>query len=204
MIEYLLLFWFCAMSGILIPAPEDLALVAAGVRVHDGAMGFPLVAFVAGSGILLRDGFFYGLGRVLGDRVLQHRWIRRLVGDGGLDRARQLVARRGSVAVLISRMLVGFRATAFLVAGTMGVRPMAFLVWDLVGLVITVPAVIGLGYLFGEQAAAAVQWTLDHSWQVVPALLFVGALAWLRGAWRRRVNARESAPLPENPAVSST
>lgn len=175
---YLLLFGLCALSGIAIPAPEDLALVVAGVQVHEGTLALPAAALVAGVAIFLRDSLFFAVGHLVGERVLSHRIALRVIGESRLDRARELVERRGSIAVLVGRGLVGFRSAAFLVAGAMGVRPSAFVLWDVVGLVVTVPLVMGLGFGFGDQATLAVQWIVEHPAAVVAAAATVAVVWW--------------------------
>ena len=46
---------------------------------------------------------------------------------------------------------MGVRATGFLVSGAMGVRPRDFVLWDAMGLVITTPVMMLLGYALGRE-----------------------------------------------------
>jgi membrane protein DedA with SNARE-associated domain len=103
-----------------------------------------------------------------------------------------MVEARGGRAVLISRFLIGFRSSGFLVSGALGVRPRDFLLWDVVGLVISVPIVLGLGLVFGGPITAAVEWVLDHRWLVLIALV-VGGTGWFGWTrWRSKGSDDES------------
>ncbi len=183
MTGYLLLFWVCLTSGLLIPAPEDLALVVAGVQVSDGVLELLPTIAVASVAILLRDALFFGVGRVLGEKVLERPLVRRVVGDDAIARARGLVERRGSLAVLAARAMLGFRTAGFLVAGAMGVRRSAFLLWDCIGLALSVPLVLGLGMVLGDQATVGIAWMADHG-ALFGIALFALGLGWL--AYTRR------------------
>ncbi|MGZ6212686.1 MAG: DedA family protein, partial [Candidatus Binataceae bacterium] len=45
----------------------------------------------------------------------------------------------------------GLRALVYLTAGSLGVSPLRFFLYDLAGAVISVPIVVTLGYLFGNE-----------------------------------------------------
>ena len=59
--------------------------------------------------------------------------------------------RHGHRAVFYARFLAGLRALVYLEAGSLGVPISRFLMYDLLGAVISVPLVVSLGYLFGNQ-----------------------------------------------------
>jgi membrane protein DedA with SNARE-associated domain len=57
----------------------------------------------------------------------------------------------GARAIFYARFLAGLRALVYLSAGSFGVRPAVFLLYDLLGALISVPIVVTLGYVFGRQ-----------------------------------------------------
>ena len=59
--------------------------------------------------------------------------------------------RHGHRAIFYARFLAGLRALVYLSAGSFGVPPSVFLFYDLLGALISVPIVVTLGYVFGEQ-----------------------------------------------------
>lgn len=177
------LFAFCALSGIAFPVPEDVSLLYAGMRVESGAWSWAPTIAVAAAGVLTRDLVAYGVGRALGRWVLGARFVVTMVGKNRLDRARALVRRHGSRAVLFGRFMIGLRAPVFLVAGAVGTPVSKFVAWDLVGLAVTVPGVIVAGAFFGPPLVDVVFAAAQSSQVVLPLVLGVIALAWF--AWSR-------------------
>ncbi len=177
------LFLFCLCSGLLLPLPEDIPLLYAGTRVQAGELQWAPTIAVALVGVLLRDIAAYGIGRFVGEWFLSRPSVVRLIGVKRLQRARDLVALRGSSAVFAGRFLVGLRAPIFLVAGAMGVSFRRFLVWNLLGLLLVVPGTLVLGFAFGPPLADGAFWVVRQGRGVMGgvALVVVG-LTLLR--WR--------------------
>ncbi len=169
---------FCAVSGILVPLPEDFSLIYAGVKLQSGHFQWLPTLAVTILGVGLRDVFAYLIGRSLGSWLLDRGWVRRLFGGSRLDRAQALIARRGPSAVLMGRFFVGFRASVFIAAGAMGVSFRAFVLWDGLGLLVAVPATVALGYVFGNPIADLVFWVLQRAQAAVGLGVGLG-LAWL-------------------------
>ncbi len=89
-----------AFLGVVIPA--EAAVLLGGVLAHEQVL--PLWAVIAAAvlGAVIGDSVGYEVGRRYGDALLA-RAPRRLVKPASIDRARQVVARRGGPAVLIGR-----------------------------------------------------------------------------------------------------
>lgn len=183
------LFFFCAVSGIVFPVPEDVALVYAGMRVQTGEAAWVLTLLVAIAGVLARDALAYGIGRALGDWVLDHAVVQRVIGARRLDRARAMVDRSGSRAVMAGRFLIGLRAPVFMACGAARVPFARFLAWDLLGLFLAVPLAVGLGYAFGAPLFDGAFWVIAQVRPYGLALLgslVIGSLVWI--AWNRETS----------------
>lgn len=193
------LFAFCLVSGLLVPLPEDLSLLYAGMRIGSGEMAVVPTLVVAMVGVTGRDVIAYAFGRFVGDQVLSIPWVRRLVGGQKVDLARRMVASHGVGAVLVGRFFVGLRAPVFLIAGASGVGFRKFLAVDLVGMLVAVPVVVWLGYVYGEPLAEDVLWLVRNArWIVIGAFVVVGAIAWRRWHVERRAAANATSdPSPE-------
>ena len=84
-----------------------------------------------------------------------------------------MVRERGSVAVLIGRFLIGFRAPIFAVAGASHVPFRKFVGWNTLGMLIAVPGVIWLGWFFGEPITDTVFFAMARAREVVALLFFL-------------------------------
>ena len=145
--------------------------MTAGYLIADGAR--PLLSTLALClvGIGCRDSLVMLLGRSLGHGLLERRWLQRLLSKGRIERSRQLLLDNQPKAILIARFLPGLRVPIFLVAGTLGLPWRTFFLFDGLGLCVTVPLEVFLGYHIGP---SAVQWFLNTSgWQAVFAVAFV-------------------------------
>lgn len=189
--SYASLWMACASSGILVPVPEDLPLVWAGIRVADGEWSAALTVLAALLGVGARDIIAWLAGRALGAVLLDGTRANGWIGRRNVEWARRVVDRHGAFAVFLGRFFVGFRAPVFAVAGAMGVPFRSFLLYDGVGLLLAVPLTLSLGWAFGHPVLtfvlAAVSW--GRTWiapiGVAAALAVTAAWQWRRMAVRR-------------------
>lgn len=157
------LFAVCMIAGLLVPVPEDIVLLYVGMAVHDGDLLWTPTIFAVCAGVLVRDVLAYWVGRKFGDWLLQKPLAERVFGSERLMRARLMFERRGVWAVMIGRCMVGMRVPVFMVGGSMRTSFRTFLVWDTIGVLITVPAIVALGWMFGEPFTRTVTEVLAHT-----------------------------------------
>ena len=181
-----LVFATCAVSGLLLPVPEDVPVLVAGIAAAAGELGAPEAVGAALAGVLVRDVALYAVGRASGEALLRRPWVVRVIGEHRLDAARALFSTNGPRATFVGRFFIGFRAPVFVTAGALGVPARAFLLWDGLGLVVMVPTMFAVGYVFGKPALGGLEWIVDRAWIAVVAAIVVGVAAW---AWRRRSRA---------------
>jgi len=172
------LFFMCSLSGLLVPVPEDVALLYAGLRVGSGAFGWGPALIIAMIGVFIRDVLAFGIGRLVGDKVLSRPSLRRMLGERRLARASSMVERNATTSVLFGRGFIGFRTPVFFVAGASGVSLRRFALVDALGILVTVPAVVIVGYAFGEPMLdVGLQLMRSTRWLAVGFTLL--ALLWL-------------------------
>ena len=181
---YVVLFAVCAATGLGVPLPEDVTVLATGTQIASGLVWWPIAIPVVILGFLTRDLIAWTLGRFVGDWLLRRPLVRRWFGPK-LDRAREMIARRGPMAVLVARFTIGMRVALFLMTGAMRVPLPRFIAWDLLGLIITIPAGLTLGYVFGVPLTNAVR-ELPIGTLVSGAVLLLFAVA--GGWWALRVH----------------
>jgi membrane protein DedA with SNARE-associated domain len=172
MTSTIVLFLALCSAGLLVnPLPEDVILMTAGYLIADGARPLASTLALCLVGIGCRDSLVMLLGRSLGHGLLERRWLQRLLSKGRIERSRQLLLDNQPKAILIARFLPGLRVPIFLVAGTLGLPWRTFFLFDGLGLCVTVPLEVFLGYHIGP---SAVQWFLNTSgWQAVFVVAFV-------------------------------
>ena len=148
---YLGLFVVLMLCGLGLPIPEDVALLAGGYMVHRGITRYPITLAVSLLGVVAGDNSLYFIGRRFGSGVVRYFGIGRPGRQVQIQRIQKFMERHGHRAIFYARFLAGLRALIYLSAGSFGVRPAIFFVYDLMGALISVPIVVTLGYVFGEQ-----------------------------------------------------
>lgn len=184
----------CASSGVLVPVPEDLPLVWAGIQVADGAWAVLPTLAVAIVGVGCRDLAMWSIGRALGRVLLDGDRGRFLFGRRNLAWAHGFVERHGPKAVLFGRFLVGFRAPVFAAAGAVGVPFRSFVLFDGIGLLVAVPLAVSVGWAFGHPVVALLTGVLAwaRAW-VAPLVVLTIAVALGTVQWRRSASRRQAA-----------
>jgi membrane protein DedA with SNARE-associated domain len=173
------------LAGFGVPIPEDVVLIAGGVLAHQSQLPWALVLVALYAGAIGADCILYGLAHRYGEQLLSRapfRWI--LSGERRL-RVRRLYAEYGARAVFVGRHLGGVRALVFAMAAVEGVPFRAFLFWDSLAGLVTVPAVFGLGYLFSSHASAVAQGLARAEHWALFALALAAGAGWLVWRWRR-------------------
>jgi len=143
------------LSTLIVPLPEELALLGAGCWAHAGALplwGAWLAAWLA---IVIGDTASYLIGRSFLPRLLRTRFGKRIVAPDLRKWGEDLVRRHGFRAILLGRFLVALRGPVYLAIGGSKYPMLRFeLINGCVGL-IEVALLVGLGYQFGRSAKLA-------------------------------------------------
>lgn len=148
--------------------PGDTIVIVAGTAVASFWEGTALVgAIVAGS--LIGESIGFWLGRVLGPR-LRHSRFGRWIGEVHWQRAERYLARRGGLAILISRFLPVLHSVVPLTVGMSGYRYRRFLAW-------TAPACVVWASLYVSVAGVAAGTYRDLADSLhFAGYIFIGAL----------------------------
>lgn len=139
------------LCGIGLPLPEETFLLAAGLLLHKGEVEFLPITLLCSAAILLGDSLPYFLGRRYGMRALEIPWVARMLHPERFQRFRKRFDDHGNWAIFGCRFLPMLRIPGYFVAGTLGMRYTRLLLLDGIGVLLSVPASIYLGKLFGGQ-----------------------------------------------------
>jgi membrane protein DedA with SNARE-associated domain len=184
------LFIILLLCGLGMPLPEDVALLAGGYMVHRGITRYPITLAVALVGVVAGDNSLFFIGRRFGTGIVKYFGVARPGRQLQIERIQAFMRRHGHRAIFYARFLAGLRALIYLSAGSFGVRPTQFLIYDLAGAMISVPVVVSLGYLFGEQLETLVRYIGGFE----RLILVVAALSLAIYGTRTLVMARSAQP----------
>jgi membrane-associated protein len=149
---YIAMFLLLVASGMGLPLPEDIPLIAAGVSVARGSMTWPLAASAAWLGMMVGDSILYILGYALGWRVVHLPLIGRHLKPTRLRQCELWFERWGVWAVGIGRMFAGIRTAMVVAAGTLHYTYLKMIAADAVAATISGGAFMILGYWAGKHA----------------------------------------------------
>jgi membrane-associated protein len=128
--------------------PGETAAVLGGVAAGRGTVGLALMLLAVVLAAILGDSVGYEVGRTMGPRILRARMLDR--HKARIDVARDLLVRRGSVAVFLGRSVAFFRAVMPALAGVAQMPYRRFLVANAAGGIVWGVATVLLGYLAGN------------------------------------------------------
>lgn len=171
-------------AGLVVPG--EIAVLIGGVVAHDGALPLWSVVVAAVAGAVSGDQIGYLVGRRYGPR-LTDRMPARVRRSGDVDRALDLLRRRGAPAVALGRWVAVLRALVPGLAGMSGLRRVPFTVANVLGGALWATTVAVLGYLAGA-SYRALEHRLGLGSEILLGVLVLGGALWWWRARRRRAN----------------
>ena len=162
------------LSTVVVPLPEEMALLGAGWLAHSGQVTL-WGAFLAGwLAIVLGDATTFTIGRLFLPRLLASRIGRRVVSPEAREWADGLVVRHGFRAIVLGRFLVALRGPVYLAVGASKYPPAKFLLINGAVALVEVGIVVFAGYHFGRSGALVgkIRW-IDAAIAVSIVIAFV-------------------------------
>ena len=147
--SYLGMFVFIALSGYIIPIPEEILLLLTGYLADLGYLNIYIAGCVAILGVLAGDNILFWLSRLEGSRIVDK--LKHKIRKRELQKYRNLMKRNMGKTIFILRFVVGLRFFSPLIAGSMKVRWKTFQLYNLLAVLIYTPIFIFLGYYFHNQ-----------------------------------------------------
>ncbi|SHM40259.1 DedA family protein [Rhodanobacter sp. OK091] len=187
---YIAVFIALMICGAGLPLPEDITLVAGGVIAGLGYANVHAMFALAMFGVLLGDAGIFLLGHHYGARILQWRFVARVLTPSRYAMVQEKFARYGNRMLFFARFLPGMRTTIYLTAGTTHrVSFLRFLLIDTLAALISVPFWVYLGYFGADNHEWLVMWIQrgqSSLWALVGVLSLTLLVLW----WRHRRRAR--------------
>ncbi|MEO9215249.1 MAG: DedA family protein [Rhodanobacter sp.] len=187
---YIAMFIALMICGAGLPLPEDITLVAGGVIAGLGFANVHAMFALAMFGVLLGDSAIFLLGHHYGARILQWRFVARVLTPSRYAKVQEKFAQYGNRMLFFARFLPGMRTTIYLTAGTTHrVSFLRFLLIDTLAALISVPFWVYLGYFGADNHEWLVKWIRrgqSSLWALVGILALTALVLW----WRHRRRAR--------------
>ena len=175
--SYLGIVVFLALTGIGLPIPEEVPIVAAGVASRAQALHWYYALPACLVGALLGDSLMYAIGRFFGAKVLkEHPWWSGFLTPEREQTIEALINKHGIKAFFVARFLVGLRSPFYLTAGILRVKYRWFLFADFICASVVIGGFFGLAYLFGDRITGLIQ-SIERGFTVVAVLVALVALA---------------------------
>lgn len=168
------------VAALAMPIPEDIMLLAAGVLVFRGEVSYVEALVACAIGVFLGDTTIFLLARRLGPAALSRRPLRWLITPERHAKIEEMFAKYGSFIVFMARHMAGLRAPTFAMAGIHKMPITKFWLWDGLGLCVSAPVVIGIGYWLADNLdeARALMGRFEMVVLCVLAVLLLGFLIW--------------------------
>jgi membrane protein DedA with SNARE-associated domain/rhodanese-related sulfurtransferase len=164
-----------------LPIPAVPLVMLAGARVADHPLYGVEAMLVAVAASALGDLAWYAAGRLQGHRVLRLLCKISLSPDTCVRQSESTFTRYGIATLVIAKFVPGLSTLAPPLAGALGMKLSAFMLFNTLGAVLWAGAALVLGLLFAAQIDAVLNTLTDMG---VYALVLVGVLLALYIAWR--------------------
>jgi membrane protein DedA with SNARE-associated domain len=187
---YLAIFLFVVLGNVGLPVPEETILALAGYLVWGGKLRLALVLAVGILSAAAGDNLGYWIGRKYGRDAIERYEHRVLVAPERLDSIWRFVTRHGPLGVFAARFIPGLRSLAGPLAGAAGLRPLPFLVANLLGACVYVPYAVGIGYAVGYGLGQYVERVRHVVGEVEHIVLIAAAILTVALLGRRALRAR--------------
>lgn len=179
---YLGTFLALVAAGVGFPIPEELPIVFAGAMVghaaEDGlSLRWWIMLPICILGVVISDGMLYGMGRFWGPRLLEKRFMRRLIPPDKRARIEENFQTYGVLVLLFARFLPAIRSPIFIMAGVTRVSFARFLLADGIYAIPGVTLLFTLAFWFGDQFRDLVVSAEGKVEKLRPILILLGLTA---------------------------
>ncbi len=198
-ISYLGIILVLILTGVGLPIPEEVPIIAAGIASSVGTLN-PLWAFLSCLvGALLGDAVIYAIGYHFGHSlVTRHPRFAHLLHAEYEAKIEEMIRRHGLKVFFLSRFMVGIRAPVYLTAGVLRMSFRRFVLIDMLCATSVVGLFFGLSYAYGEQLTGWIRRSeIGLTAIIVVAAAVVGGYFLLRHLRQKKIMAAQTPPSPD-------
>jgi membrane protein DedA with SNARE-associated domain len=149
---YILVFGLLLACGLGLPLPEDITLIVGGVLAYYGVCDIWPMMVVCFLGVMVGDAIMFTLGAKYGRPLMKKAFFQKILPEDRLKLASdKFKSKSGNRVLFAARFMPGLRAPMFFSAGLLHVPFSRFLIWDGLAAFLSVPAIVGAVYYFGDE-----------------------------------------------------
>lgn len=178
---YLIVFGILLACGLGLPIPEDITLVVGGVLAYYGLCNVWVMIAVCLAGVMVGDSIVYGLGRKYGRELTRKWFFRRILSEERLEIVQSKFQKYGNKLIFAARFMPGLRAPIFFSAGVLHLPFRVFFWFDGFAALLSVPAIIGSVYHFGDEIEKVIQIIRRLEYGIL--LVIIGGIVLMIGKW---------------------
>ena len=178
---YMLIFGILMLCGLGFPMPEDIVLFAAGVLSYYGLSDVYMMIVVSMVGVLGGDSIIFFLGSKYGRKLTKKRFFSRILTEERLIEVQKRFHEKGTRLIFAARFMPGLRAPIFFSAGTLHVPFRTFLLYDGTAALLSVPAIVGLVYYWGDDLDWIMRTIQRAEYGII--LVILAVIAAIAGKW---------------------
>ena len=169
---YFMIFGMLLLCGFGLPIPEDVTIFAAGLLVYYGVCNFWIMLLVCMAGVMVGDSIMWWLGNKYGRRLSKKWWFQKFISEDRIQEAsHKLNKKSGGKILFAARFMPGLRAPMFFTSGFLHVPFWRFFIWDGLAAVLSVPAILGAVYYWGDQIDQVVRWIKRAEYGIIGVIV---------------------------------
>ncbi|MFZ2038706.1 MAG: DedA family protein [Minisyncoccia bacterium] len=146
--SYLALFVLAFFSGIVVPVPEEIIIIAAGWFVSRGFMNLPISWFIIILAIFISDNLIFRLCRT--DNHLINKFRNRVLAMK-IMKHRDYMEKHIDKTIFLSRFIPFMRFVGPILAATIKTPKKDFFIFNTLAIVVYTTLILSVGYFFSDQ-----------------------------------------------------
>lgn len=146
---YIGLLFILFLCGLGIPLPEEIILMLGGYLIYEGLTHYTQTVFMGIIGVVVGDLTLYTIGSKWGGDIINHHRFSWIFTPKRMEKAQRYLHKYGKRTIFIARFLSGVRGAVHIMAGTLKMPTLDFLMMDFIAAILSVPAFVYIGYFFG-------------------------------------------------------
>lgn len=177
---YFIVLGILLACGLGVPIPEDVTLIAAGLMSYYGVSDLTAMIVLSMFGVIVGDSIVFFLGAKYGRKLAQNGIFSKLLPENRLEAVKEKFNERGVKLLFFARFMPGLRAPIFFSAGTLHVPYSKFILYDGGAALLSVPAIVGGVYYFGDDIDRVVRVIKEVQHGILFVIFAVIAFAWIK------------------------